>query len=105
MVSVTLGSILSEEKKFGQLKCTPLTSSIENLLYLMRQARFGAATVTGSPFRAAKAAKTFGMRSPRLTKIRLEGPLSQLLPRNWIYKQGRFMGETNCFIRAFTVAA
>ena len=58
-------------------------------------------------FGAAKVAKTFGgRRSPRLKKIRWEGPLSQLLPRNWIYKlQRRFMGETNCSIRAFTVAA
>ena len=55
-------------------------------------------------FRAAKVAKTFGTRGPRLTEIRVEGPLSQLLGRNWIYKQGRFMGETNCSIRAFTVA-
>ena len=56
-------------------------------------------------FGAAKVAKTFGRRSPRLTKIRSEGPLSRLLARNWIYKQRRFMGETNCSIRAFTVAA
>ena len=64
-------------------------------------------TLLSSPaphFRAAKVAKTFGTRGPRLTEIRLEGPLSQLLGRNWIYKQGRFMGETNCSIRAFTVA-
>ena len=82
---MTLGRILSGEREFGQVKCTTrfkvyfLPLEINWVLPL-------SLALNPPHLGVAKVAKAFEERIlPEASrKIRLEGPLSQLVPRNWI---------------------